>query len=205
MWCNKKGDFYLSVRHLSGAMKVSLHKDGNCFIGLTEKYWQEVPEGAKGKSRHLDRWHLKNDTLRRALQIVVPGVELRKFPAEEEPDMKWLTPPAEGEIAVVSIFLAPQHIEPDSWPGSRHGSEPLAYLGTESRAAWVVAFKEPYHTASRAQVDQFRTEFAAQSKVPPRVGLRSLFGAHDVDGGRMLVEIAWQDGGEENEAVLSTG
>jgi hypothetical protein len=118
-----RSDVYLAARSLGGALKVSLHQDGNWQWSLTSEFVSRRPSlpGWTRPTRHAERWKRPAEfqpgyTL--AFGIRFPGSELRDIPLGKlNPTMvTWLpTPPTTSFVQVSVLFSR----EPDwaGWPG----------------------------------------------------------------------------------------
>jgi len=196
LWGNKKGDIYIAVRHLGGILKTSFHSDGNCHTGFTSDYAGSANSLApKEESRHWDRWQLSNEAVVRALQIVVPSSELRKFESNESAQMIWLPSPISGWVSVVSIFIA----QPDAlktWPAAEHGAKPLGIIRTSNRIVWAVYAENPIDDNSRAEIEKNRAKVAnmpGAAEVPKKPGIRAILWGSGDNQNRFFIELAWDD------------
>ena len=133
-WGDKKGDVYLSVRSLGAALKISLHRDRQCQLGLTREFAEK--QGIAGR-RYLARWKLPEAPIVRAVSILVPEEELGVFPSKEAEPMRWIAPPAIGEATVISLFIS-EPPDTTAWPGPETGGAMLGILASQSRFCWLV-------------------------------------------------------------------
>lgn len=56
LWGDPKGDTYLAMRSLAGQFKVSIHRDGQCYVGYHGKFLQAAKERFSATSRYFDQW-----------------------------------------------------------------------------------------------------------------------------------------------------
>ena len=134
-WGNKKGDFYLSMQSTGGIVKASFHADGNCHIGHTSEHWKS--KMLENAGRHWNKWNISNELDGRAIQILIPTSELRKFNAKQPKQVSWIPPAPANSMAVISIFISEkQRSEP--WPAYSDGALPIGVMNTKYRTAWLV-------------------------------------------------------------------
>ena len=80
LWGHKKGDVYLAARSITGEVKASFRPDRKCHLGFTGEYFETASTQFPGlTSRHWDRWTIPHEPVVRALQIVLPALELRSW------------------------------------------------------------------------------------------------------------------------------
>jgi hypothetical protein len=196
LWGNKKGDIYVSVRSLGGILKTSFHRDGNCHTGLTSHYAGSGDSLApKEGSRYWDQWQLPNDPVVRALQIVVPSSELRKYKSNESAQMKWLPSSIPGSVSVVSIFIA-QPGALKTRPAAEHGAKPLGIIMTNNRIVWAVYAENPIDDNGRAEIEKYRakvTNMPGAAKVPKKPEIRAILWGSENNQDRFFIELAWDD------------
>jgi hypothetical protein len=196
-WGNRKGDFYLAVRSLGNVLKTSLHRDGRCHTGLTNEHanYPRISDNLKG-TRHWDRWALRDEPLIRAIQIVVPGSELRSFDSEEADQMVWLPLPIAGSQSVVTVYVAKRSNTQLPWNAPAGAVEPLALLATPLRSAWLIHTQHLMDDPTLSMVENYRLrihESDFSEGVPHEVGMRAfLWGAHE-NSDRFFVELAFDD------------
>lgn len=124
-----KSDVYASVRERAGDFKVSLHKTGECYAGLTSQFAKQeaAAVSAIGGSRHQSKWtrvtHSGSHVVT-PLQFVLPASELRTWrqTAITDTSISWLDTPALGRSIVVSCVFSGQGLADDQWPGRRNGT-----------------------------------------------------------------------------------
>jgi len=196
LWGNKKGDIYISVRSLGGIIKTSLHRDGNCHTGFTSHYAGSGNSLAPTeKSRHWDEWRLSNDSVVRAMQIVVPSSELRRFKSNESEQMKWLPSPINGSASVVSIFIAqPEALK--TWPEAEHGTKPLGIIWTNKRIMWAVYAENSIDDNTRSEIEKYRAKISGlpgAAKVHRNPGVRAILCGFKDNQDRFFIELAWND------------
>jgi hypothetical protein len=193
-WANKKGDFYLATRTLGGILKTSFHRDGRCHTGFTTEYQAKKNSLAPlDSSRHLDVWHLPEESSVCACQILIPGGELRVFPAQDPGRVTWIPAPPQEQQFVGSICILQPDAEMGIWPGAEHGAFPIALLAAGTRRAWVVGHIQPLHPNVAKSVEFERERLGARG-VPKATGNRALlFGNPDDNSRHWLLDLAWQD------------
>jgi hypothetical protein len=193
-WGNKKGDFYLSVRHLGGVLKTSLHRDGHCHTGFTSEYASNLPTK---RPRHLDRWALPDLPIVKAIQVLTPTEELEAYSSEETVPMRWLPIPEPPLMSVVTVFiLGPDYLTPtdEPWPGAKYGAQPIGVAAAPSRTAFLVYSQQPMSDTTRLEIEAYRRRLLADaaSLVTPSPGLRAILIGGNDPGPRYLVEIAYR-------------
>lgn len=191
-WGNKKGDFYLAVRTLGGAMKTSLHRDGNCHTGLTGEYAKAngVPE------RHMDKWSIPLDRLAKGIQVSVAEGDLDQFEDADHEPMRWLRPPKVGCMALVGVLVLPASQAAAlgaSWPGADARVEPVGVLGAGGRTAYVLHWEVPMTSEQTIQLNTLRRSVhEVGTQVRDRSGrpLRAILVGRIGEGDRTLFDVA---------------
>lgn len=141
-----KADVYAMVREIGEAVKISLHKDGNCFSGLVSEMETAEPEliARLGGTRHQHQWvrrtHLGSQECG-ALHFCFPSTELRKWrrSLEDLDDCLWLPGPAAGNSVVVTVYYTGSLRSDIDWPRRNHGSRLLtSTVLANGEKVWVV-------------------------------------------------------------------
>ena len=142
-----KADVYAMVREFGEAVKISLHKDGNCFSGLTSDMAAVEPAmiEALGGTRHQHEWkrrtHLGSQECG-ALHFCFPSTELRRWRRGSDglDDCTWLRVPQSGHSIVVTVYYTGSLRADAEWPRREHGGWLLdrAVLANGEKV-WVVA------------------------------------------------------------------
>ncbi len=192
LWGNKKDDIYVAVRSLGGTTKASFHRDGRCQVGFTDKYLVTASRRFAVQSRHREKWRLPSNQAVRILQVLVPHSELRSFIDRNPRDVTWWTPPPEGSVAVVSIFLTGQDVKP-SLPSGSSTAIIVGKVRTSTRTAWAIYSHHPLDGALAKLVDVERTKLAreAQAASLPQ-GTRAVLWESREDHDRHVLELACQ-------------
>ncbi len=190
-WCQKNGDFYLSMPAAGGIVKASFHSDGNCQIGHTSEYWkQRMMENA---GRHWNKWKLPNEELARATQILVPSTELRRFEEKLPEQMVWIPSPSSNSMNVISIFICTNYVE-ELWPAAPEGALPIGTMNAGGRTAWVV-YKEQAVPEKLAELTMKGRDLVANLPGAEEVLKTSeprgcICAQNNGDGGQFLLEVA---------------
>lgn len=195
-WCNKKGDYYLSMQSAGGIVKASFHSDGNCQIGHTSEHWkQKMLENA---GRHWNKWKLSNEAVARAMQILIPTTELRLFEEKLSKQMAWIPPASHHSMTVVSIFISSKH-EDELWPAQSEGTLPLGIMKAGGRIAWVVYKEQPVPKNFAEFIINGRDIVAnlpgAQEVLNTPEPRGCICGQNNGDGGQFMLEVASPQGG----------
>lgn len=107
-----KGDVYLGAVSLGGWLKISLHKDGNCHLGLEPKQLAAMQRDGLPQlpHRHLFRWRRKEtpqsgSTL--AASIFIPSEFLDRSPPQAVPPrfkVLFAPPPAGMAVELMLVY-----------------------------------------------------------------------------------------------------
>lgn len=138
-WCNKKGDFYLSMQSAGGMLKASFHSDGNCHIGHTSDHWKK--KMLENAGRHWNKWKLTTESAGRAMQILIPTSELRLFEEKPPKQISWIPSAPCYSMIVVTIFISAKH-EGEPWPAHSEGALPIGVMNAGGRIVWIVYMEQ---------------------------------------------------------------
>jgi len=101
-----KSDVYIAPRDIMGSMKVSLHRDGNCFFKLTEQGHERASGCEKIPAIKWTRPRPDRLDASVALFITFPAEGLAPGdPVVETRPIIWLPAPAPGEAMKVGFFF----------------------------------------------------------------------------------------------------
>jgi hypothetical protein len=193
-WTNKKGDAYLAVRSLGGAVKVSFHRDRRCHVGFTSEYAEKAKArfGDRG-TRLWDRWEIPRTTKVRVIQVVLPESELRTHDdgAEQPDDVRWLAPPPADHVSVVSILVVPASMSMEWTP--QLNAEPVAALVAGSRTFWVLHGSNPINADSSRLIEEERKSLMQRRGADALRGknVRAAIWVKRKDHERYFIELAW--------------
>jgi hypothetical protein len=180
----------VSVRVLGGIYKMSLHKDGKCQFGFTDQYADSAEERFEVKERHLERWKLPDEKVVRALQILIPALELREIDVGEAKEVTWLKSPLKGTIGTISVFICKPGATLEISDDSEHGWL-IGQLKTSIRSAWVTyAFTYP-DEALQSLIENERHRLASileGNSIPP--GSRAVLWDSKDGHDRHILELA---------------
>jgi hypothetical protein len=164
LWDHKKGDVYVAARGITREVKASFHPDRQCQLGFTNKYFETARTQFPGlTSRHWDQWTIPDESVVRALQLVLPALELRTFASPEAAQMAWLPAPSEHFTCEVSIFIVDRRTmgcpNDSKWPGASVGAQPLGFIDILSagRTIWAVHAYKALDASATACIEKERS------------------------------------------------
>lgn len=190
LWGDKKGDIYVSMRNLGSQLKASIHRDRRCHLGFTSEFAKEAAQRFGTSDRHWGRWELPNESVVRAIQIVIPDSELDTFETEEKNPMRWISAPGPGRAQVFSVFIS----EPSNafvWESEEKNGHLIGTLISPTRSTWLV------HTEQELDRQTLEMIEASREQMYRLTAPEQLEGSED--GLRMTI---WGQSGAKNDVFF---
>lgn len=148
-WHSGSGDdVYVAARVLGGMLKVSLHRAGDCYAGLTSEFARQAKaQGmlAPGTSRQQLRWVGRplSEDFSLLLRVVIPTSELAPLgnPRPVSKPVVWIPPAPAGHVTEFAFIIGRPGMVFPEWPGARSmGTQQVGRFilpsGTFCHAVW---------------------------------------------------------------------